>query len=111
MTSLSLTVHPFSAQLSLSELRGSLSIQFSLSFNESSKLFFPQEWRSEVYPPYANGPGYVLSSDIAQFIVSEFDKHTLKVKSAHLNSLKTVTNDLTEEKNKICVRKIQISGN
>lgn len=38
-----------------------------------------QEWPEEDYPPYANGPGYVLSTDIARFIVSEFEKHKLRV--------------------------------
>lgn len=38
-----------------------------------------EEWPEEVYPPYANGPGYIVSSDIAQFIVSEFEKHTLRL--------------------------------
>ncbi|KAE8732257.1 putative beta-1,3-galactosyltransferase 18 [Hibiscus syriacus] len=36
------------------------------------------EWAEEAYPPYANGPGYILSSDIAHFIVSEFEKHNLR---------------------------------
>ncbi|GJN22974.1 hypothetical protein PR202_gb10585 [Eleusine coracana subsp. coracana] len=38
-----------------------------------------QEWPEDVYPPYANGPGYVISSDIAQYIVSEFDNNTLRL--------------------------------
>ena len=38
-----------------------------------------QEWPEEVYPAYANGPGYVLSSDIAHFIMSEFMKQGLTV--------------------------------
>ncbi|KAL6983562.1 Hydroxyproline O-galactosyltransferase galt6 [Sarracenia purpurea var. burkii] len=38
-----------------------------------------EEWPEENYPPYANGPGYILSSDIAQHIVSEFEKHTLRL--------------------------------
>ncbi|MBA0851399.1 hypothetical protein Goshw_019178, partial [Gossypium schwendimanii] len=38
-----------------------------------------EEWAEEVYPPYANGPGYIMSSDIAHFIVSEFEKHNLSV--------------------------------
>ncbi|KAF3958706.1 hypothetical protein ACB098_04G119100 [Castanea mollissima] len=38
-----------------------------------------EEWPEEDYPPYANGPGYVLSSDIANFIVSEFEKHKLRL--------------------------------
>ncbi|CAL1367983.1 unnamed protein product [Linum trigynum] len=38
-----------------------------------------QEWPEEDYPPYANGPGYILSADIARFIVSEFEKHKLRL--------------------------------
>ncbi|KAL5216956.1 hypothetical protein ABZP36_017640 [Zizania latifolia] len=38
-----------------------------------------EEWQEEVYPHYANGPGYVISSDIAQYIVSEFDNQTLRL--------------------------------
>nr|XP_045089499.1 hydroxyproline O-galactosyltransferase GALT4 [Aegilops tauschii subsp. strangulata] len=38
-----------------------------------------QEWEEEVYPPYANGPGYVISSDIAEYIVSEFDNQKLRL--------------------------------
>ncbi|RWW79743.1 hypothetical protein BHE74_00011948 [Ensete ventricosum] len=38
-----------------------------------------QEWPEENYPPYANGPGYVVSSDIARFIISDFEKHKLRV--------------------------------
>ncbi|VAH12843.1 unnamed protein product [Triticum turgidum subsp. durum] len=36
------------------------------------------EWPEEAYPSYANGPGYVISSDIARYIVSEFDNQTLR---------------------------------
>ncbi|GKV14393.1 hypothetical protein SLEP1_g25284 [Rubroshorea leprosula] len=38
-----------------------------------------EEWPEEDYPPYANGPGYILSSDIAQFVVAEFEKHKLRL--------------------------------
>ncbi|KAG5068002.1 hypothetical protein JHK85_000379 [Glycine max] len=37
------------------------------------------EWVEEEYPIYANGPGYIVSADIAQFIVSEFEKRKLKL--------------------------------
>lgn len=47
--------------------------------NVSSFMSWFQEWPEEDYPPYANGPGYILSSDIASFIVSEFEKHKLRV--------------------------------
>ncbi|KAL2492803.1 putative beta-1 [Abeliophyllum distichum] len=38
-----------------------------------------KEWPEEVYPPYANGPGYIISSDIANFILSDFEKHRLRL--------------------------------
>ncbi|KAK4799102.1 hypothetical protein SAY86_024467 [Trapa natans] len=38
-----------------------------------------EEWPEEEYPPYANGPGYVLSADIARFIVSEFERLRLRL--------------------------------
>ncbi|CAK7322911.1 unnamed protein product [Dovyalis caffra] len=38
-----------------------------------------EEWPEEDYPPYANGPGYILSSDIVRFIVSEFESHKLRL--------------------------------
>ncbi|KAL3618052.1 Hydroxyproline O-galactosyltransferase galt6 [Castilleja foliolosa] len=39
------------------------------------------EWPEEVYPTYANGPGYIISSDIANSIVSEFEKSKLIVQN------------------------------
>ncbi|CAI9112397.1 OLC1v1012845C2 [Oldenlandia corymbosa var. corymbosa] len=38
-----------------------------------------KEWPEEVYPPYANGAGYMVSFDIANFIVSGFEKQELRV--------------------------------
>ncbi|KAI7985552.1 Hydroxyproline O-galactosyltransferase GALT6 [Camellia lanceoleosa] len=38
-----------------------------------------EEWPEEDYPPYANGPGYTMSSDIAHFVVSEYEKHKLRL--------------------------------
>ncbi|KHN13468.1 Putative beta-1,3-galactosyltransferase 19 [Glycine soja] len=38
-----------------------------------------EEWSEEEYPTYANGPGYIISADIARFIVSNFEKHRLKL--------------------------------
>ncbi|KAL1317387.1 hypothetical protein HN51_069467 [Arachis hypogaea] len=38
-----------------------------------------EEWLEEEYPTYANGPGYIVSSDIAHFIVSDFEKRRLKL--------------------------------
>lgn len=41
---------------------------------------FIQEWPEEDYPPYANGPGYIVSSDIAQFVISNFERRKLRVR-------------------------------
>lgn len=38
-----------------------------------------EEWPEEAYPPYANGPGYIVSSDIAEYIVSKFEEHKLRL--------------------------------
>ncbi|XP_050237403.1 hydroxyproline O-galactosyltransferase GALT6-like [Mercurialis annua] len=38
-----------------------------------------EEWPEEEYPPYANGPGYIVSSDIASYIVIEFQNHKLRL--------------------------------
>lgn len=38
-----------------------------------------QEWPEEVYPPYANGPGYIVSIDIAKYIVSQHENRSLRV--------------------------------
>lgn len=43
------------------------------------KKYGLQEWPEEVYPPYANGPGYILSSDIAEYVASKFKEHKLRV--------------------------------
>ncbi|KAF3493998.1 hypothetical protein DY000_02055417 [Brassica cretica] len=37
------------------------------------------EWPEEYYPPYANGPGYILSYDIAKFIVDDFEQQRLRL--------------------------------
>ncbi|XP_061994032.1 hydroxyproline O-galactosyltransferase GALT6-like [Rosa rugosa] len=38
-----------------------------------------EEWPEEDYPTYANGPGYIVSSDVAKFILSEFEKNKLRL--------------------------------
>lgn len=38
-----------------------------------------EEWPEEVYPPYANGPGYVISIDIAKFILSQHVNKNLRL--------------------------------
>ncbi|XP_076951454.1 hydroxyproline O-galactosyltransferase GALT2-like [Bidens hawaiensis] len=38
-----------------------------------------EEWPEAVYPPYANGPGYIISFDIAKFIISQHAKRKLRI--------------------------------
>ncbi|KAL5977415.1 hypothetical protein ACLOJK_021761 [Asimina triloba] len=37
-----------------------------------------EEWPEEIYPPYANGPGYIISSDISRFVVSQHANQSLR---------------------------------
>jgi hypothetical protein len=50
------------------------------AFDISNFLITSQEWPEEEYPVYANGPGYVISSDIAAFVLSAFRNKTLRVR-------------------------------
>lgn len=48
--------------------------------NPDSKWFIsPEEWPEEVYPPWAHGPGYVVSGDIAKAIHKLHKKGRLKM--------------------------------
>ena len=38
-----------------------------------------QEWPDEAYPTYANGAGYIISTNISRFVVSERRQRTLEV--------------------------------
>nr|GMD93288.1 hydroxyproline O-galactosyltransferase GALT2 [Ipomoea batatas] len=38
-----------------------------------------EEWPEDIYPPYANGPGYIISSDIAKYVVSEHLSNNLRL--------------------------------
>eukprot|EP00253_Pinus_taeda_P009119 PITA_09119 len=38
-----------------------------------------EEWPEDDYPPYANGPGYIITRDIANFIVSQHKNQTLRL--------------------------------
>lgn len=48
-------------------------------FLTKALLRLKQEWPEEVYPPYANGPGYIISNDIARFITSQYANQSLRV--------------------------------
>ncbi|KAG1348222.1 hydroxyproline O-galactosyltransferase GALT2 [Cocos nucifera] len=38
-----------------------------------------EEWPEEIYPPYANGPGYIISGDIAKFIIAQHANQSLRL--------------------------------
>lgn len=38
-----------------------------------------QEWPEEKYPPWAHGPGYIVSRDIAESVSKLFKEGNLKV--------------------------------
>ncbi|XVF43124.1 hypothetical protein PTKIN_Ptkin02bG0015400 [Pterospermum kingtungense] len=45
-----------------------------------SKWFIsPEEWSEEKYPPFAHGPGYVVSNDIAKAVYKRFNEGHLKM--------------------------------
>lgn len=39
-----------------------------------------QEWPVETYPPWAHGPGYIISRDVAKFVVQGHQERTLQVR-------------------------------
>ncbi|KAF8029021.1 hypothetical protein BT93_E1636 [Corymbia citriodora subsp. variegata] len=43
-----------------------------------------EEWSEEIYPLYANGPGYVIASDIAKFIVSQHRNRSLRMEDVSM---------------------------
>ncbi|GAA0152719.1 glycosyltransferase [Lithospermum erythrorhizon] len=46
---------------------------------DSKWYISPEEWSEETYPPWAHGPGYVVSSDIAKAIYKNHKKGHLKM--------------------------------
>lgn len=48
--------------------------------NTDSKWYIsPEEWPGETYPPWAHGPGYVVSRDIAKAVYDKFEGGRLKM--------------------------------
>ncbi|KAK1383615.1 beta-1,3-galactosyltransferase GALT1 [Heracleum sosnowskyi] len=48
--------------------------------NHDSKWYIsPEEWPEETYPPWAHGPGYVVSGDIAHTIYKRYKRGDLKM--------------------------------
>ncbi|XP_044958084.1 hydroxyproline O-galactosyltransferase GALT3 [Hordeum vulgare subsp. vulgare] len=61
-------------------LYGLMSFQSSPHRDKDSKWFIsPKEWPVETYPPWAHGPGYIISRDIAKFVVRGHLERTLQL--------------------------------
>ncbi|VAH01580.1 unnamed protein product [Triticum turgidum subsp. durum] len=61
-------------------LYGLMSFQSSPHRDKDSKWFIsPKEWPLETYPPWAHGPGYIISRDVAKFVVQGHQERTLQL--------------------------------
>ncbi|KAJ8435754.1 hypothetical protein Cgig2_003176 [Carnegiea gigantea] len=61
-------------------LYGLIAFQSSPHRDKESKWFVSnKEWPKDSYPPWAHGPGYVISRDIAKFIVQGCQEGDLKL--------------------------------
>ncbi|KAF6156517.1 hypothetical protein GIB67_011318 [Kingdonia uniflora] len=61
-------------------LYGLISFQSSPHRDKDSKWYISaEEWPNALYPPWAHGPGYILSRDIAKFIVRGHQERDLKL--------------------------------
>ncbi|KAM1742148.1 hypothetical protein ACFX12_012178 [Malus domestica] len=61
-------------------LYGLISFESSPDRDKGSKWFIDnREWPYAMYPPWAHGPGYIISRDIAKFIVRSHQEGDLKL--------------------------------
>ncbi|XP_054777996.1 hydroxyproline O-galactosyltransferase GALT2 [Prosopis cineraria] len=65
-----------------------------------------EEWPEEVYPPYANGPAYVISSDIVVFVISQHQQRRLR-----LFKMEDVSMGMWVERFNSTMRTVQYSHN
>lgn len=62
-----------------------------------------QEWPHASYPPWAHGPGYIISRDIAKFIVRGHHERDLKVKFSCLEEGNHSLNSFSPGPALVCV--------
>lgn len=61
-------------------LYGLISFDSQPHRSEESKWYIsPEEWPHNFYPPWAHGPGYIISKDIAKFVVRRHQEKQLKL--------------------------------
>lgn len=59
-------------------LYGHISFESSPHRDKENKWYIsPEEWPYSSYPPWAHGPGYIISRDIAKFIVQGHQKRDI----------------------------------
>ncbi|KAK4762748.1 hypothetical protein SAY86_008516 [Trapa natans] len=66
--------------------------------NPESKWYIsPEEWKDDTYPPWAHGPGYVVSSDIANAVYKRYNQGKLKMFKLEDVSMGIWISDLKKE--------------
>ncbi|KAL6990162.1 hypothetical protein U1Q18_015909 [Sarracenia purpurea var. burkii] len=61
-------------------LYGLISFKSSPHRNQDNKWYISaEEWPHASYPPWAHGPGYIISEDIAKFIIQGQEKRVLQL--------------------------------
>ncbi|KAJ0980554.1 hypothetical protein J5N97_008809 [Dioscorea zingiberensis] len=61
-------------------LYGQIAFESSPHRDKDSKWYIsPEEWPHDSYPPWAHGPGYIISRDIAKFIVQGHQERNLQL--------------------------------
>ncbi|PIA60842.1 hypothetical protein AQUCO_00300402v1 [Aquilegia coerulea] len=62
-------------------LYGRISVESSPHRDKDSKWYISvEEWPHALYPPWAHGPGYIISRDIVKFIVQGHQERNLNVR-------------------------------
>ncbi|XP_039127925.1 hydroxyproline O-galactosyltransferase GALT3 [Dioscorea cayenensis subsp. rotundata] len=61
-------------------LYGQIAFESSPHRDKDSKWYIsPEEWPHDSYPPWAHGPGYIISRDIAKFVVQGHQERNLQL--------------------------------
>ncbi|CAI0626415.1 unnamed protein product [Linum tenue] len=67
---------------------------------ESKWYISEQEWPHAAYPPWAHGPGYIISRDIAKFIVQGHQERNLKLFKLEDVAMGIWIEEMKKQKNK-----------
>ncbi|RWW21509.1 hypothetical protein GW17_00014334 [Ensete ventricosum] len=56
-----------------------------------ARFFVALEWPEEIYPPYADGPGYIISNDIARYVLFKMEDVSMGMWVEEFNTTTTTT--------------------